>query len=825
MKNPARPSLRRASARTSAGLLLALAVMPTACSGPDTPTQSAALARTDATSKRAQAAAVSIAPAPAAASAAAAAPAPAVAPAPAAVVAPASAPPLHPKHFDLARVVPDDVFLVTGTRHNPEREFLETYWAGVLDQLMQSGVPDELVDLLLGLADAEQRAELDRLHARFAALVEGIEWERLGHAQFVFAERLPVPVAFGTGPAIVSQPDMLFLLRTDAELTRKSHAQLVALLEAAIDEIAALAEVPLTTRAETLHGVDFTVFDLLQAVDDTPELPLSIGQHGDVLLVCFGNDIAEQAAALLAGVEGRRSIAHDPRFQAAFAALPAPEDAFEFVDLQRLRSDVDIIASNILGLIRKSSGGAYDDHIANTGQDEEASFLRNQGYAAYEKGDYERALKLTEAAYEIEPEDSLAIYNIACMHALLGRRELACEWLQRAVDGGFEAPTKIRKDPDLVSLRGLPAYEAALSSAQAAARARGEQGFQAAESIIDSLLGALGVLDYAATVHHTEDHATWSESVSALTEDAPGQPFHAVLAADRPLRPFLDRLPAETVSFSATAGLDLEPLYDFAVSTLAAAGPLGERLLKEWDAQQEEWALDVRADLLGPLGSEMISADLSVDGRAAWVWMLSVEDELAVEAQIGHLLDELPRWLTAASAEAPMLSMLALRTQPTSHADLPGFREVVLGIAQSGMITGVDDGWLIAADSASTLRLMRATAAGEHADLRTNAALMHAALLPDAPALSVSFTDHGDDAAAAAAVLRMIAMMGGMAGAAIPDPDARQALSRAFGMLARLAPVVEAIDFYDSSAAWTTFDGRAWRTRSVTRYVPPTAGG
>jgi hypothetical protein len=36
---------------------------------------------------------------------------------------------------------------------------------------------------------------------------------------------------------------------------------------------------------------------------------------------------------------------------------------------------------------------------------------------------------------------------------------------------------------------------------------------------------------------------------------------------------------------------------------------------------------------------------------------------------------------------------------------------------------------------------------------------------------------------------------------------------------------VEAIDFYDSSAAWTTFDGRAWRTRSVTRYVPPTAGG
>jgi hypothetical protein len=36
---------------------------------------------------------------------------------------------------------------------------------------------------------------------------------------------------------------------------------------------------------------------------------------------------------------------------------------------------------------------------------------------------------------------------------------------------------------------------------------------------------------------------------------------------------------------------------------------------------------------------------------------------------------------------------------------------------------------------------------------------------------------------------------------------------------------VESIDFYDSSSAHTTFDGRSWRTRSVTRYVPPAGEG
>jgi hypothetical protein len=421
----------------------------------------------------------------------------------------------------------------------------------------------------------------------------------------------------------------------------------------------------------------------------------------------------------------------------------------------------------------------------------------------------------------VEPGDSLTLYNIACMHALLHQREQACEWLTRAVAGGFNAPRKITSDKDLASVRGEPAYHAALQAAQKAARTHGEQGLAAAESIVGRLLDALGIVDYAATVHRTVDRATWSESVAALTADAPGHPFHAVLAGSRPLRPFLHRLPAETVSFSVSGGMDLERLYIFALQTLAESGPFGERVLADWRALQAQWELDVRDDVLGPLGSELISAELSVDGRPAWVWMLSVDDEQAVAARLGRLLDGLPAWMMSMSAEMPMLSMLSLRTQPTSHADLRGFREVVLGIAQSGMLCGVSDGWLIGADSAATVRLMRETAAGRHPDVTTNKALLRAALLPDAPALRVSFTDHRGDAAEAAAVLRMIAMMGGMLGAAIPDPDAKQVLSRVFGMLARLAPVVEAIDFYDSSAEWTTFDGRTWHTRAVTRYVPP----
>jgi len=64
-------------------------------------------------------------------------------------------------------------------------------------------------------------------------------------------------------------------------------------------------------------------------------------------------------------------------------------------------------------------------------------------------------------------------------------------------------------------------------------------------------------------------------------------------------------------------------------------------------------------------------------------------------------------------------------------------------------------------------------------------------------------------------------MIGSMVSASIPDPDAQKAIGLVCGILGKLAPVVEAIDFYDSSAAVTTFDGKAWHTRSVTHYVAP----
>ena len=70
-------------------------------------------------------------------------------------------------------------------------------------------------------------------------------------------------------------------------------------------------------------------------------------------------------------------------------------------------------------------------------------------------------------------------------------------------------------------------------------------------------------------------------------------------------------------------------------------------------------------------------------------------------------------------------------------------------------------------------------------------------------------------------VLGGVSMFGGMAAMMIPEPKVRQAVMQGLGIVAKITPVVRKVDFYKSTASYTTFDGKAWHTRHVTHYASP----
>ena len=123
--------------------------------------------------------------------------------------------------------------------------------------------------------------------------------------------------------------------------------------------------------------------------------------------------------------------------------------------------------------------------------------------------------------------------------------------------------------------------------------------------------------------------------------------------------------------------------------------------------------------------------------------------------------------------------------------------------------------------TADAVKMCRATAKGNHPNIKNNTRAMSEAILPEGPFASVSLTDQRGLGKELAAGIGIATMITGVMGAFIPEPKVRPVLGKISGILSKLTPVALKIDFYKSTSQYTTFDGKAWHTRAVTNYRSP----
>ncbi len=86
--------------------------------------------------------------------------------------------------------------------------------------------------------------------------------------------------------------------------------------------------------------------------------------------------------------------------------------------------------------------------------------LRALGELLARKGQYARSLEIDRRLVTLVPKDCVARYNLACSLAMQGSHRQAIEELGRAIADGYDDFGHLEVDPDLDSLRSLPAYQA-----------------------------------------------------------------------------------------------------------------------------------------------------------------------------------------------------------------------------------------------------------------------------------------------------------------------------------------------------------------------------
>lgn len=527
----------------------------------------------------------------------------------------------------LVRAVPNDVFLCVAGQHNPEREFLDRYWGEVWDALKQSGVGEDLLELIGTFLDAEQNAEVQRLRERVSRLLEGVDWERLIGGEVVFAERLSFQVSHNVSMGV---PDMVWLARGDREGAAHNFEGLAAILGAMVEEINNAAGADLLAVARTERtGAKIASVNLLAMVPGAPMMLLTVAQRDDVVFITLGDEMLSDVLGLLSGSASKGTLADEARFKAAFAALPPLEDSMVFFDMQTmlkpLRGLMKVATSEI-----KSPPDVY----VNTRQNPEANRLIGQAMIAYQRGDIRQALTGIQQAYEVAPDDSIVLYNLACFHALLGEREEALGWLEKAVAGGFYAPRKIAGDSDLDSLRQQPRYEAALAKASEMATRHG-----VADVVLNSSRrGAAYELSMRAwEVYKEQDYEQGLELVEKAHEVAPDDSrvlyylacFHALLGHKDQALGFLEQS-VEGGFYSPrhiAKDHDLESIRDDEryAAALDAAREKAAKVREEKQAGEAALVQSVSGRIMDAVGIlDYIAAVESTDGYSTWTESVAV---------------------------------------------------------------------------------------------------------------------------------------------------------------------------------------------------------
>lgn len=78
-------------------------------------------------------------------------------------------------------------------------------------------------------------------------------------------------------------------------------------------------------------------------------------------------------------------------------------------------------------------------------------------------GEFDRARRWLRRALEIDSDDSVLLYNVACNLATMGESDSALDYLERAIDHGVINAAWMKNDNDLASLRAEPRFAGMLA--------------------------------------------------------------------------------------------------------------------------------------------------------------------------------------------------------------------------------------------------------------------------------------------------------------------------------------------------------------------------
>lgn len=340
-------------------------------------------------------------------------------------------------------------------------------------------------------------------------------------------------------------------------------------------------------------------------------------------------------------------------------------------------------------------------------------------------------------------------------------------------------------------------------------------------AMIGKIFSLCNFMDYSVTTVETQGRRELTHAAMRIQSGKESCPLANAIVQRKPFDRFDQFIPVDATGFSLDGFIDLGGLYNLAIDFVTKEIPGGAEAISQLKAKLAEVGFDPQRDIFDWLSGEMISIDMPAAvvtpmGGADWVWMIRVKKSELAAQKVNAAIDALSGQM---KGKGQMLMVTPAKV------DAEGFREITHPMFAMFMrpVVGVNGDWLTIGSSAAAVNKCLAVASGKAPSIRENKRFSAEGLVPTGPVAGASFRDTSNFGQELAAAIGMVGMVGGMATAMIPDePESRQVkqmVQSGLGIVMKLGPILQKIDFYSSESSMTTRDGPLTvRTEYVVTY-------
>lgn len=371
-------------------------------------------------------------------------------------------------------------------------------------------------------------------------------------------------------------------------------------------------------------------------------------------------------------------------------------------------------------------------------------------------------------------------------------------------------------------MRGIPKFiDMASQNNPEAARVTG---------MMTKMLDEMDGFDYEVTVEYTDGYRNCSASYGQLTDLSGSKVIGKMINNQQPFSNWKKWVPGSTTGFSLTSGINILPMYDWAMTTIPAVFPEAQEGLDKFEAVQNQFDVHLRADILESFTGE--SASLTFPG-APTPFGPGSQSVSFMRCTKPERIQELIHRGMAALEQIPQVQQQGVSLKPVEGME--GFDQLSANfLAMAGglkPVIGFKDDWMIFGTHKEAVETALATQAGEGETWADSERFKSFKLDTPESVHSVSYTNTGENIKALAAGLQQAGMMApmfiGMAQAQAPpgsdDAKGMKVVQEMAALLPSVGRIIGKFDFIDATLSTTVSDSEpgTYRRDSVTLIKPP----